>query len=107
LLVHGGAGNKKLFHTAPGYGMHDHIWHYWEGADLFAEEWAIYHRVPYWSYKISQDEWATLGPKAGPLRNQRMLDERNPTVCIDFPGGRGTADMMRRAAAAGVEMLHG
>lgn len=42
-------------------------------------------------------------PAAGPRRNQTMVDRR-PAVCLGFPmpGSRGTADCMRRAAAAGI-----
>jgi len=51
--------------------------------------------------------WKTDGGRAGPLRNQRMIDtEHKPTQPIDlviaFPGGSGTADMVRRAKAAGI-----
>jgi hypothetical protein len=35
----------------------------------------------------------------------QMLDEGKPDLVIAFPGGGGTADMMRRARAAGVEVL--
>lgn len=47
-------------------------------------------------------DWHTHGKAAGPIRNQRMLDEGKPDFVIAFPGGKGTADMMRRAEAAGV-----
>jgi len=46
-----------------------------------------------------------LGKKAGPLRNQRMIDEGRPDLVVAFPGGKGTADMVRRAEAAGVKVL--
>jgi hypothetical protein len=52
-----------------------------------------------------QADWRTHGRAAGPLRNQRMLDEGKPTLVIAFPGGKGTADMVRRAKAAGVEVI--
>jgi hypothetical protein len=42
---------------------------------------------------------------AGHRRNQRMLDEGKPDLVVAFPGGRGTADMVRRAKAAGVEVI--
>lgn len=42
---------------------------------------------------------------AGGIRNQRMLDEGKPDVVIAFPGGTGTADMVRRARAAGVGVI--
>ena len=41
---------------------------------------------------------------AGPVRNARMLVEK-PDLVIAFPGGPGTADMVRRARAAGVEVV--
>lgn len=41
---------------------------------------------------------------AGGIRNQQMLTW-GPQVCVAFPGGRGTADMIGRARAAGVEVL--
>lgn len=42
-------------------------------------------------------------PMAGHYRNQEMADT-GADLCIAFPGGRGTADMVRRAAAAGIEI---
>jgi hypothetical protein len=47
-------------------------------------------------------EWRRFGNRAGPIRNQRMLDEGKPDLVVAFPGGRGTTDMVRRAKAAGV-----
>lgn len=50
-------------------------------------------------------DWARHGRRAGPLRNQRMLDEGRPDRVIAFrmPGpSRGTDDMVRRARAAGL-----
>lgn len=50
-------------------------------------------------------DWRAHGKAAGPLRNQRMLDEGRPDLVVAFPGGRGTADMVRRAEAAGIEIV--
>lgn len=50
-------------------------------------------------------DWRTHGKAAGPLRNQRMLDEGKPALVIAFPGGRGTADMVRRAKSAGLPVI--
>lgn len=47
--------------------------------------------------------WGKYGKKAGPLRNAAMLDLR-PDVVIAFPGGSGTANMVRQAEAAGVRV---
>lgn len=47
-------------------------------------------------------DWKAHGRAAGPIRNQRMLDEGGPELVVAFPGGKGTADMVRRARKAGV-----
>ena len=72
------------------------------GADMMAEEWARTVGLPCTVY---QADWAGLGRKAGPIRNQQMLDEGQPELVVAFPGGRGTADMVRRARGAGVEVI--
>ena len=45
------------------------------GADAMAEWWAKAEGVP---CDVYQADWAGLGRKAGPIRNQRMLDEGKP-----------------------------
>jgi hypothetical protein len=49
--------------------------------------------------------WATCGRAAGPLRNQKMLDQWRPDAVVAFPGGRGTDDMVRRAIGAQVPVI--
>lgn len=49
--------------------------------------------------------WRELGNSAGPIRNARMLMEGKPDLVVAFPGGRGTADMVRQAKKAGVEVI--
>jgi hypothetical protein len=72
------------------------------GADTLADEWAAARGVPVERFHA---DWRAHGKAAGPLRNQRMLDEGRPGLVVAFPGGRGTADMVRRARAAGVEVI--
>jgi SLOG family YspA-like protein len=72
------------------------------GADRIADAWAWRMGVPCESYGLPQGEWDELGKKAGPLRNQRMLDEGKPDLVVAFPGSGGTKDMVRRAVKAGV-----
>ena len=72
------------------------------GADLLAAQWAIRSEVPHIEFKAA---WGTYGTAAGPLRNKRMLDEGKPDLVIAFPGGRGTANMVRQARAADVEVI--
>ena len=95
------------------------------GADALAKEWAIEHGVPQipvgapWDAfsaavdSLAQRHGVQLTPEfieafkklAGPLRNEmlkRMLVGSNVKrkVVVGFPGGRGTADCMRRARSA-------
>lgn len=65
-----------------------------DGADKIAGNWAYGHYIPCTKF---QAEWNKYGLAAGPLRNQQMLDEGKPDLVIAFPGGPGTADMIRRA----------
>lgn len=69
------------------------------GADALARQWAIRRSLP--CITVLAD-WATHGKAAGPWCNQLMLDRHKPDLVLAFPGGRGTADMVRRARAAGV-----
>lgn len=69
------------------------------GADLMAQFWAGANEIPVDVYVA---DWKKHGRAAGPIRNQRMLDEGRPDLVVAFPGGRGTADMTKRAKAAGV-----
>lgn len=68
------------------------------GVDSHAATWAKVAGVP---LEVFPADWS-LGRKAGPLRNQRMIDEGHPDYVLAFPGGRGTADMVWRATRAGV-----
>ena len=70
-----------------------------KGADALALAWASWRGV---SLQRFRADWDNLGRAAGPIRNQHMLDEVGPDLVVAFPGGRGTADMVRRARAAGV-----
>jgi len=50
--------------------------------------------------------WERDGKAAGPIRNQRMLDEGDPDRVIAFWDGKskGTLDMISRATAAGIQV---
>lgn len=73
------------------------------GADALAREWCARQSSIHMVNEPA--DWRTHGRAAGPIRNQRMLDEHKPDVVIAFAGGRGTADMVRRAEAAGVPVV--
>lgn len=72
-----------------------------QGADCFAAEWADKTGTPHMQFNA---DWKTHGRAAGPIRNRQMLDEGKPDLVLAFPGGRGTANMIMQAQAAGVRV---
>lgn len=72
------------------------------GADHYANEWA--KTKPEIERHVCKADWKTHGKAAGPIRNARML-EWQPDLVIAFPGGSGTADMVRRAKASGIQVI--
>lgn len=72
-----------------------------KGADFLARVWAKYMDIPFEEYPA---DWNKHGKAAGGIRNQQMLDEGKPDLVVAFAGGAGTADMVRRAKKAGVEV---
>ncbi len=71
------------------------------GADDLAKTWATMRGVKRYGFPA---RWEHHGRSAGPIRNQEMLDA-NPDLVVAFPGGSGTADMVRRAKAVGVRVV--
>ena len=71
------------------------------GADTLAADLAVKYNMTVIGVPA---DWATHGKKAGPLRNQRMLDEHRPDFVLAFPtkDSIGTWDMIKRAANAGI-----
>lgn len=69
-----------------------------EGADTLAGLWARSNGV---QEVACPANWAVHGNKAGTIRNLAMLSLA-PDVVIAFPGGRGTAHMVRIAKDAGI-----
>lgn len=70
------------------------------GADRWADEWAKERGV--WVQPFPAD-WERLGPKAGPVRNQQMVDA-GAHGCVALPGGSGTRDCATRCEAAGIRV---
>lgn len=77
------------------------------GADEGSGLWAAARGIPVLPFLA---DWNRHGDAAGPIRNADMLAGRHPTegqvprpeLVVAFPGGEGTADMVRKAKAAGV-----
>ncbi len=71
------------------------------GADLIAKDWCDVMGCPC----ITMDAaWKGLRKAAGPIRNGWMLKYGKPDLVLAFPGGKGTADMIKQARKAGVEV---
>ena len=76
-----------------------------KGADFLARVWAKYRGIPNKNVLRFYPDWKKYGYHAGHTRNQQMLDEGKPDLVIAFPGGTGTADMVRRSKEFGVKVL--
>jgi hypothetical protein len=75
------------------------------GADKIADAWASCRGVPREPYEVPQGEWDEFGKKAGPLRNQRMLDEGKPELVVAFPAKTGYACLARISCAEACSLL--
>lgn len=72
------------------------------GADYQAKMWAKMNEIAFEEYRA---DWEKHGRAAGPIRNKQMLDEGKPDLVVAFPGGLGTANMIRQAEARGIEVV--
>lgn len=73
------------------------------GADTIADHWAIERLVPTLRFPVKEENWERIGPRAGVLRNQRMIDLGKPDFGLLFPGNNGTANMKARLVASGIK----
>lgn len=71
------------------------------GADKLGERFAKANNC---ELLVFPADWNKFGKAAGFIRNQQMLDEGKPDLVVALPGGRGTADMVRRAKKHGIEV---
>lgn len=72
------------------------------GADRMAAEYGYKNGMAVHEFPA---DWDKHKKAAGPIRNQQMIDEGHPDAGIAFPGGTGTADMIRRLKKAGIPVL--
>lgn len=72
------------------------------GVDSAAIDFAVSHWLQFIEYKA---DWTRYGKSAGMIRNEQMLDE-NPDIeyVLAFPGGTGTANMVKLAQSRGIEV---
>ena len=69
------------------------------GADRVAGQVAAKWGIKVWKFPAN---WARYGKSAGPRRNYQMIQEGRPTRVLAFPGGAGTANMIKQASKAGL-----
>lgn len=69
------------------------------GADRLGRDWANCYSIPVQTFEA---DWITFGKGAGFKRNAQMLNEGQPDIVVAFPGGNGTAHMVRISKAANV-----
>lgn len=71
------------------------------GADYFAKRWAISRMIDHDQVRAN---WDRYGAAAGPIRNGMMIRPGDIDWVIAFPGGDGTADMVRKARDAQIRV---
>ena len=71
------------------------------GADFWASQWAVARCEPCFTFL---PDWDRHKRAAGPIRNERIARESGATLCLAFPGGKGTADMVRQCRKFGIEV---
>lgn len=76
------------------------------GADRMAEEWATTAYPLIGVHRHFPADWDKYGRSAGPIRNQRMLDEGRPDLVValhdNLSESRGTAHMVRISELANI-----
>jgi predicted Rossmann-fold nucleotide-binding protein len=72
------------------------------GADLLSVAWADRNGLQAIGFPAN---WSKDGKSASIKRNQKMLEEGRPHVLVAFPGGQGTAEMIRFAKTNGLEVI--
>ena len=87
------------------------------GFDRLCKDWARSHGIPTADEPADWDDVDRPGAvvrkrrdgklydaAAGGARNQRMIDKHKPDAGVAFPGGSGTADMVRRMKRANIRV---
>lgn len=70
-----------------------------KGADKLGGDWADINGIAHCTFHAN---WSALGKRAGPIRNQNMIDFGLPDCLVAFAGGIGTNGMIKLAESAGI-----
>lgn len=68
-----------------------------KGADSIGQAWAEEMGIPHKGFPVRDTDWKKLGPKAGNVRNEKML-KYGPDAVLAFPGDSGTQHMAHIAS---------
>lgn len=72
-----------------------------KGADSLSGEWAKTKDI---KVLVFPADWKRYGKSAGMIRNKQMINEL-PNLVIAFPGGKGTANMVRIAEKSEIKVI--
>ena len=72
------------------------------GVDTIAVQWAEANKIPFTVYEA---DWKKYNKAAGPIRNTQMLVEGKPDFVVAFPGGAGTANMVKQSKDKGIKVI--
>jgi hypothetical protein len=72
------------------------------GADKLGEKWAEAHNI---SIEYYPAEWTVYGKKAGPIRNQRMVDHAEALLALWDGQSRGTKNVINLATKKGLKIF--
>lgn len=72
------------------------------GADRLGAAWAFFEGCPMIEMRANWDKYEN---SAGNIRNGWMIEYAMPDLVVAFPGGSGTANMVKRARAANIDVF--
>ncbi len=72
------------------------------GADLLSVVWADKNGLRAIAFPA---DWARDRKLASQKRNQKIISDGQPNLLVAFPGGKGTAEMIRLAKAQGIHVV--
>lgn len=71
------------------------------GVDKMGEIWAQKMDV---AYEVHKADWNEHGKSAGPIRNQKMVDNADALIAVWDGASRGTRDIIERARKKGLKV---
>lgn len=70
------------------------------GTDKLAKIYSQTHNIELKEYCVSKEDWNSLGKKAGPLRNQKIVNDSEIVIAFLSQNSKGTVDTITRTKKA-------